>query len=504
MPAPAVYVIAVLGTVAVGFAFKEYVYDPHIKPKVRQWQTEFAAGREARRRRRMPVAVSVPVNHNTDSDDSDEESDSGKSRGYEMETLNPTQVRTRTRTLSREGIESWRTGIQSTISATTLRKRNTATTSTMPADSRSLISPSSSTLVDRSRQTRELTPLIPIQTGSELGNEMNTHILTDVDTETISDSTSPSTSSIRQLPSEASIISTFDFNAPETPAPSSTIMISTDHTGTSFEQLDVRDVLDLSSLSSLGSLQNLARVSNPVGPATAVDPPSNPNNNPFLDPNSSPLTTPHASSPLNHSTYPTYPTYLTTQPDMWSSNPSITESSTSSPSMVPSLSLSYPIARADIEDGVVLLSPPSSDAYSSYSVPTSRAMSPAVSEAFTSLSGVSEVSRMSMPASASASVESLSDFSDFSVLESASDRSGPASRIASPLLSTGTNSRPAQQAMQTMSITGGRLPSMSRLGGSSLSVGNDREERTPTGRHLSREEIQHLIDTHSTRRNREA
>ncbi|KAJ4500876.1 hypothetical protein C8R41DRAFT_899546 [Lentinula lateritia] len=375
MPAPAVYVIAVLGTVAVGFAFKEYVYDPHIKPK---------------------------------------------SRGYEMETLNPTQVRTRTRTLSREGIESWRTGIQSTISATTLRKRNTATTSTMPADSRSLISPSSSTLVDRSRQTRELTPLIPIQTGSELGNEMNTHILTDVDTETISDSTSPSTSSIRQLPSEASIISTFDFNAPETPAPSSTIMISTDHTGTSFEQLD-----------------NLARVSNPVGPATAVDPPSNPNNNPFLDPNSSPLTTPHASSPLNHSTYPTYPTYLTTQPDMWSSNPSITESSTSSPSMVPSLSLSYPIARADIEDGVVLLSPPSSDAYSSYSVPTSRAMSPAVSEAFTSLSGVSEVSRMSMPASASASVESLSDFSDFSVLESASDRSGPASRIASPLLSTG-------------------------------------------------------------------
>ncbi|GAW09906.1 transmembrane protein [Lentinula edodes] len=309
MPAPAVYVIAVLGTVAAGFAFKEYVYDPHIKPKVRQWQIEFAAGREARRRRRMPVAVSVPVNHNTDTDDSDEESDSGKSRGYEMETLNPTQVRTRTRTLSREGIESWRTGIQSTISATTLRKRNTASTSTMPADSRSLISPSSSTLVDRSRQTRESTPLIPIQTGAELGNEMNTHILTDVDTETISDSTSPSTSSIRQLPSEASIISTFDFNAPETPASSSTIMISTDNTGTSFEQLD-----------------NLARMSSPVGPATAVDPPSDPNNNPFLDPNSSPLTTVHASSPLNHSTYPTYPTYPTTQPDMWSSNPSITES----------------------------------------------------------------------------------------------------------------------------------------------------------------------------------
>ncbi|KAJ3811497.1 hypothetical protein F5876DRAFT_64717 [Lentinula aff. lateritia] len=95
MPAPAVYVIAVLGTVAAGFAFKEYVYDPHIKPKVRQWQMEFAAGREARRRRRMPVAVSVPVNHHTDTDDSDDESGSGKSRGYEMETLSPTQGRYR-------------------------------------------------------------------------------------------------------------------------------------------------------------------------------------------------------------------------------------------------------------------------------------------------------------------------------------------------------------------------------------------------------------------------
>ncbi|KAJ3720793.1 hypothetical protein DFJ43DRAFT_713197 [Lentinula guzmanii] len=124
MPAPAVYVIAVLGTVAVGFAFKEFVYDPHIAPKVAQWRHDYTSRKEARRRRRMPVAVSVSVDHDPNSESDDDSSKRGQSGGFEMESLNPSQTRIRARTVSKEGIESWRTGIQSVISATSLRKRN--------------------------------------------------------------------------------------------------------------------------------------------------------------------------------------------------------------------------------------------------------------------------------------------------------------------------------------------------------------------------------------------
>ncbi|KAK7453508.1 hypothetical protein VKT23_011787 [Stygiomarasmius scandens] len=55
MPGPAVYVVtAVIGVVAAGLAFKEFVYDPHIKP-------HFEARRRARSRRGQPVPVPVSV-----------------------------------------------------------------------------------------------------------------------------------------------------------------------------------------------------------------------------------------------------------------------------------------------------------------------------------------------------------------------------------------------------------------------------------------------------------
>ncbi|TDL30155.1 hypothetical protein BD410DRAFT_834337 [Rickenella mellea] len=56
MPAPAVtvgvYVAVSAGTVLAVLAFKEFVYDPHIAPKVQEWRAGFVARQNARRQRR--------------------------------------------------------------------------------------------------------------------------------------------------------------------------------------------------------------------------------------------------------------------------------------------------------------------------------------------------------------------------------------------------------------------------------------------------------------------
>ncbi|PPQ65744.1 hypothetical protein CVT24_011777 [Panaeolus cyanescens] len=53
MPAPVVYVFAIIGTVAAGIAFKEFVFDPHIAPAIERWKAEYDANR--RRRREEPL-----------------------------------------------------------------------------------------------------------------------------------------------------------------------------------------------------------------------------------------------------------------------------------------------------------------------------------------------------------------------------------------------------------------------------------------------------------------
>ncbi|KAH8092469.1 hypothetical protein BXZ70DRAFT_455082 [Cristinia sonorae] len=53
MPGPMIYVAVAIGTVAAVVAFKEFVYDPHIAPKVEAWQET----RRRERRRSGPVAV---------------------------------------------------------------------------------------------------------------------------------------------------------------------------------------------------------------------------------------------------------------------------------------------------------------------------------------------------------------------------------------------------------------------------------------------------------------
>jgi len=64
MPGPAVYVVAVVGGVAAVIAFKQFVYDPHLAPRIRAWREVRAAQQQERRRRRELVPVSA--NRNTD------------------------------------------------------------------------------------------------------------------------------------------------------------------------------------------------------------------------------------------------------------------------------------------------------------------------------------------------------------------------------------------------------------------------------------------------------
>ncbi|KAF4619764.1 hypothetical protein D9613_004738 [Agrocybe pediades] len=54
MPAPAVYVLAILGTVGAALVFKEFVYEPHIAPAIDRWKVEYQA---ARRRRQAQAAA---------------------------------------------------------------------------------------------------------------------------------------------------------------------------------------------------------------------------------------------------------------------------------------------------------------------------------------------------------------------------------------------------------------------------------------------------------------
>ncbi|KAI0337963.1 hypothetical protein BDW22DRAFT_1348821 [Trametopsis cervina] len=70
MPVPAVYIAAAVGTVVAVIAFKEFVYDPHIAPKVNAWH-------EAHQPRRVPVRVAAKArsSDNESSDDDDDDAD---------------------------------------------------------------------------------------------------------------------------------------------------------------------------------------------------------------------------------------------------------------------------------------------------------------------------------------------------------------------------------------------------------------------------------------------
>ncbi|KZP19426.1 hypothetical protein FIBSPDRAFT_955529, partial [Athelia psychrophila] len=99
MPAPAVYVIAILGGAAAAVAFKQFVYEPHIHPRFQNWRAEYTA---RRRRRRGLVELDSTVGGHPD-DDGDTELQSLYQSDQEMREL---QTGTPT-----GRVDEWRSGV---------------------------------------------------------------------------------------------------------------------------------------------------------------------------------------------------------------------------------------------------------------------------------------------------------------------------------------------------------------------------------------------------------
>ncbi|KAJ7075605.1 hypothetical protein B0H15DRAFT_934634 [Mycena belliarum] len=101
MPAPVavgIYVLAAIGSVAAGLAFKEFVYEPHIAPRVERWAEEFLANRRARKMQRAGfAAVPVPSHSGKHSDyghgDGREDTEADARSTYELESLVANEVR---------------------------------------------------------------------------------------------------------------------------------------------------------------------------------------------------------------------------------------------------------------------------------------------------------------------------------------------------------------------------------------------------------------------------
>ncbi|KZT29547.1 hypothetical protein NEOLEDRAFT_1145245 [Neolentinus lepideus HHB14362 ss-1] len=113
MPGPAVYaVVAVVSTVAVVYAFKEFIYEPHIAPRVEAWAENYIARRRARRQQRQGP---VPAQPHTTSDDGSE--DEAGPRGHDINTSIELE-----RLVGRE-VDEWRNDVDRSQSQ--LRQRRT-------------------------------------------------------------------------------------------------------------------------------------------------------------------------------------------------------------------------------------------------------------------------------------------------------------------------------------------------------------------------------------------
>ncbi|KAG6915909.1 hypothetical protein DXG01_009279 [Tephrocybe rancida] len=97
MPAPAaaVTVATIVGVFAVGYAFKKFVYEPHIAPKLEQWAVEYIAHRDAQRRQRAGAIPVMASPHRRDMPDkrSDSGNEGSERQSIELENLIAKEVR---------------------------------------------------------------------------------------------------------------------------------------------------------------------------------------------------------------------------------------------------------------------------------------------------------------------------------------------------------------------------------------------------------------------------
>ncbi|CAL1699919.1 unnamed protein product [Somion occarium] len=115
MPGPAVYVVVAVATVAAAIAFEQFVYEPHIAPRLEAFAQAFIENR--RRRRLGPVAVSQNPPR---TDENQARRDGGKKKHDDDDE--PTSVELQN-LVARE-VDEWRNGVQR---KSTLRNRKTPT-----------------------------------------------------------------------------------------------------------------------------------------------------------------------------------------------------------------------------------------------------------------------------------------------------------------------------------------------------------------------------------------
>ncbi|KIK53028.1 hypothetical protein GYMLUDRAFT_49593 [Collybiopsis luxurians FD-317 M1] len=454
-----------------------FVYDPHIAPKVDQWRHEFTARREARRRRRgrvaVPVSAASTVEHVRSGDstlDDDASSHPMGGRDFEMETLNrlgltgmdlPVMGGTATSSSSAVAnvdddtvsVLQWRNGVES---ATMRRRKGNANSAITRSTSSSSGTAQINQQINQHPTVSSQPPFSPIM-------PMNMHILTDTETETETDVDTETEADESSSAAAASTTHLYRPNHPNSSSRSQPQSIPNPNARTSNPNVDNR----LSSLSSFGDLNNLATPTS---------------SNPFADP-----VLPRVQA-QTFSAFPPPPPPASTMP-LAASTSSL--GSIHSPSLIPSLSLSHPVPRADIEDNVELLD---------YVSSTSSGMSVSTG------TGTGTTGRGVSPVPSEVVSDVLS--SEFSYPGSSVSGGGGGEqereRVGGELVglswpTTGSMTATGRTALVEESRTGDRSGRSSTSGsgfgaGAGAGTGSVGARRPlPTG-YLTREQIQHLID----------
>ncbi|KAI0317933.1 hypothetical protein OF83DRAFT_1118761 [Amylostereum chailletii] len=121
MPGPAIYVVAALGTVVALAAFKEFIFDPHLRPKLEAWQETLREQRRQKIRRRNGLNAPFPVPNDEDSSSSSEDDaplspSLGTGSGYSEPPIPLNDIVSR-------GVNEWRSSIETGRDPSGMRRR---------------------------------------------------------------------------------------------------------------------------------------------------------------------------------------------------------------------------------------------------------------------------------------------------------------------------------------------------------------------------------------------
>ncbi|EPT00858.1 hypothetical protein FOMPIDRAFT_1036605 [Fomitopsis schrenkii] len=117
MPAPAVTAVYIVGAVAVvagAYAFKEFVYEPHIAPKLEAWADSFLESRRRHRARRQGPIAAQPIHehgneNNTRRSGTRNNDDDARGMSVELEQLVPQEASARSDDGRQDGLRRRRT-----------------------------------------------------------------------------------------------------------------------------------------------------------------------------------------------------------------------------------------------------------------------------------------------------------------------------------------------------------------------------------------------------------